>query len=70
MHRTGRYYLAWAVIVIMFLLHWNFWMAGAVYPIILGMPVQILYHIAYGLISVVALWFIFDAIWPRGPEEH
>jgi hypothetical protein len=70
MHRTARYYLAAAVMVIMFILHWNFWMSGAVYPIILGMPILVVYHVVYLLASVLALWFFFDTIWPDEPEEY
>ena len=70
MRRTARYYLAAAVMVIMFILHWNFWMSGAVYPIILGMPILVVYHVVYLLASVLALWFFFDTIWPDEPKEY
>ena len=70
MRRTPRYYLAAAVMVIMFILHWNFWMAGAVQPIILGMPVLFLYHLIYLLVAIPVLWFFFDTIWPRDPREQ
>ena len=66
--RTGRYYLAVAVMVVLFVLNWNVWMAGAVYPIVLGMPVLYLYHAVYGIVSAIAYVFLFDTLWPAEPS--
>jgi hypothetical protein len=54
-----------AVIVsVMIALQWVGSMGNAVEPVLLGMPVQFTYYLAYSGLSVGAIWAVFRLVWP------
>ncbi|SNR75146.1 hypothetical protein SAMN06265360_11776 [Haloechinothrix alba] len=63
MNRT-RLVIAGAIVIVMLALQWIGWIGSTAEPVILGIPIQFAYFIAYAALSAVAVWAIFRLVWP------
>lgn len=66
------YWTAVAVLVVMTVLNFPFWLGGAVGPSVAGLPISFIYHFVFACVAVAVLWLVFTAIWPRqdGPPPE
>ena len=58
-----------AAVILLGLLHQDFWWWGEVEPIILGMPIGLAYHVVFSLLAGT-LWLLATRYaWPHKLEE-
>jgi hypothetical protein len=59
------------VIVLLYVLHQDFWFFRSARPLVLGfLPVGLFYHAAFTLGCSLVLWWLATAQWPSHLEER
>ena len=62
--------LAISIVVVLYLLHQDFWLWTTARPLIFGfLPVGLFYHVAYMLASAILLGMLVKYFWPSHLEE-
>ncbi|RQD75268.1 MAG: hypothetical protein D5R97_06415 [Candidatus Syntrophonatronum acetioxidans] len=67
-----RFVLVIVIVLLMFLLHNNFWswQLDASFPLLFGfMPFAYSYYIFYTVLATVAMYVTIVLIWPDPPED-
>lgn len=67
--RRARVATAWVLVAGMIALQFNVWMAGAVEPMILAVPITYWYFILYGMVSGLTVWLIIRLVWPAAEPQ-
>ena len=63
--------LLFILVVILYLLHQDFWFWDEVRPLILGfLPIGLFYHACYSLAASLLMWLLVKHIWPSQLEEE
>jgi hypothetical protein len=61
---------AGAAVVLLYLLHQDFWFWREARPLVFGfMPIGLFYHAAFTVISAGVLWLLVALAWPAHLEE-
>ena len=62
--------VAIAAVVLLYLLHQDFWLWREARPLVFGfLPVGLFYHAAFTVASAGALWLLVKFAWPSHLEE-
>ena len=62
--------LVYLLILILLVLHNDFWLWDRVDPLILGwMPIGLFYHVVYLIAALVVLGLMVRFAWPEPPED-
>jgi len=59
------------IVVVLYVLHQDFWFWRAAHPLIFGfIPVGLFYHAGYSLVSALLMWLLVAQAWPAHLEER
>lgn len=59
------------LVVALFVLHQDVWFWHRATPLVFGLlPIGLFYHVAYTLVTAVALWALVRYAWPAGLDEE
>jgi Protein of unknown function (DUF3311) len=62
--------VAIAAVVVLYVLHQDFWFWNAARPLVFGfLPIGLFYHAAFTVASAGALWLLVTFAWPSELEE-
>ena len=63
--------LLFILVVILYLLHQDFWFWNEVRPLILGfLPIGLFYHACYSLAASLLMWLLVKHTWPSQLEAE
>ena len=59
------------LVVLLYLLHQDFWLWRTARPLVLGfLPAGLFYHVCYSLAAALLMWLLVALAWPSHLEEE
>jgi hypothetical protein len=66
-----RLWIAVAAVVLLYLLHQDFWFWRDARPLVFGfLPIGLFYHVVFTLASSLVLWLLVAMAWPAHLDDH
>ena len=63
-------FVAFAAVIVLYLLHQDFWYWHDARPLVFGfLPIGLFYHAAFTIATAGALWLLVTFAWPSHLEE-
>jgi hypothetical protein len=59
------------IVAALYALHQDFWLWRTARPLVFGvLPIGLFYHVAYTLVTALALWALVTLLWPEHLESE
>lgn len=66
MSNKGKIVLGWVVVIVFYLLRYDFWFWGSIEPMLFGwMPPAAWYHILYAFLAIPVMYVFVTLAWPK-----
>jgi hypothetical protein len=63
--------IAGAVIIVLYVLHQDFWLWRQARPLVFGvLPAGLAYHVGYAVVTSLVLWLLVGLAWPAQLDPH